>query len=215
MRRIRIWDGPTRLFHWTLAGLIAAAWWTAENELLDWHFRIGLAVLVLILFRVIWGFVGSSTALFSHFVRGPRAIAAYLRGAPARIGHNPLGALSVLALLALVAAVTGSGLVTGDEDGLYQGPLAYLVSLETSEVAHDLHETGFNVLLVLIGLHVAAILYYALVRRDNLVAPMLTGARDLPEGTEPMRPAPLWRAALALTAAMLLAWWIWSGAPTG
>ena len=213
MRRIKVWDGPTRLFHWLLVLLIAAAWWTAEEEMLDWHYRIGLAVLILIVFRLIWGFVGSSTSRFASFVKGPSAIAAYLRGAaPHRVGHNPLGALSVLALLFMVAAITGLGLISEDEDGIAPGPLAYLVGADVSEAARELHELGFNVLLALVALHVAAILYYALVRRDNLLGPMLSGSRDLPDGVEPMRAAPLWRAAVALAAAIGFGWWIWTGA---
>jgi cytochrome b len=212
-RRIRIWDAPTRLFHWSLVGLIAAAWWTAEEEMLEWHQRIGLTILILIVFRLIWGLIGGSTARFSGFVRGPRAIAAYLRGrAPHAIGHNPLGALSVLALLFMVAAVTALGLFTEDEDGIAPGPLAYRVSADVSETAHEWHEQGFDLLLVLVGLHVAAILYYALFRRDNLVGPMISGSRAMPEGTEGMRPAPAWRALLALILAIGVGWWVWSGA---
>ena len=212
MRRIGIWDGPTRLFHWSLAALIGAAWWTAEEEMLDWHYRIGVTVLILIVFRLIWGFIGSSTSRFAGFVRGPRAIAAYLRGAaPHAVGHNPLGALSVLGLLFMVAAVTGLGLISEDEDGIAPGPLAHRVSPELSDTAHDLHELGFDILLALVALHVAAIAYYWLVKRDNLIGPMLSGSRDMPEGTEPMKPAPLWRAGLALVLAIGFGWWVWSG----
>jgi cytochrome b len=213
MPRIRVWDRPTRLFHWLLVALIAAAWWTAEEELLTWHYRIGFIILILILFRLIWGLIGSSTARFSGFVKGPRAIAAYLRGErPHEVGHNPLGALSVLALLGLTAAVTGLGLFASDEDGIEPGPLAYRVSVEASDVAQELHELGFNLLLVLVALHVAAIAYYGLFKRDNLLAPMLSGSREMPEGTAPMRPAPAWRAGMALVLAIGCAWWVWSGA---
>ena len=212
MRRIRISDAPTRLFHWSLVLLIAAAWWTGEEEMLDWHLRIGLTILVLVVFRLIWGLIGSSTARFSGFVRGPRAIAAYLRGqAPHAVGHNPLGALSVLALLFMAALVTGLGLFASDEDGIMPGPLAYRISVEASDAATELHEQGFDLLLVLIALHVAAILYYALFKRDNLVGPMLSGSRAMPEGTDGMRPAPAWRALLALILAIGIGWWGWSG----
>lgn len=212
MRRIRIWDAPTRLFHWTLVLLIAGAWWTGENERLDWHYRIGIAVLILIVFRLVWGLIGGSTARFSGFAKGPRAIATYLRGgAPHAIGHNPLGALSVLALIFMVAAVTGLGLISDDEDGLAPGPLAHHVSANVSEAARELHELGFNILLALVALHVAAIAYYWLFRRDNLLGPMLSGSRDMPEGTEPMRAVPAWRAVLALILAIGVGWWAWSG----
>ena len=211
MRRIKVWDGPIRLFHWLLVALIAAAWWTGENEDLTWHYRIGLIVLILIVFRLIWGFIGSSTARFAGFVKGPRAIAAYLRGeSPHAVGHNPLGALSVLALLGLVAAEVVLGLFATDHDGIQPGPLSYLVSVEASDAAHELHEFGFNVLLVVIALHVAAILYYWLFKRDNLLGPMLSGSREAPEGAEPMRAAPLWRAGLAFLLATAFAWWVWT-----
>jgi cytochrome b len=212
--RVRIWDGPIRLFHWSLALLIGAAWWTGEEHMLTWHYRVGLLILCLLVFRILWGFIGSSTARFSGFVRGPRGILAYLRGtaAPA-IGHNPLGALSVLALLGLASVVVALGLVATDEDGIDPGPLSHLVSYEIAEEAQDLHETAFDALLVLIGLHVAAILYYALVKRDNLVGPMLTGRGVAPEGAGPMVGAPAWRLAVAAGAALLFGWWIWSGAP--
>ena len=212
--RLRIWDGPTRLFHWSLAILIAAAWWTAEEHLLGWHYRIGFAILCLLVFRVVWGFIGSSTARFAGFVRGPRAILAYLRGtAPPAIGHNPLGALSVIALLGLGTIVVALGLFATDEDGIDPGPLSHLVSYDAAEEAQDLHEDSFDFLLVLVGLHVAAILYYAVFKRRNLIGPMVTGSGAAPEDAERMRPAPLWRLGLAILVALLVGWWIWSGAP--
>ena len=210
--RIRVWDWPTRLFHWLLVVLIAAAWWTGEEEDLVWHYRIGIAVLMLVLFRLIWGIIGGSTARFTRFLRGPRAIASYLRGrSPLAVGHNPLGALSVLALLGLVSLVIALGLFATDDDGLDPGPLSHLISYEAAEQAQALHETAFDLLLVMVAIHVAAILYYLLFRRDNLIGPMLTGSRDAPEGAEPLRPAPPWRTVFAIVAATLVAWWIWSG----
>src|SRR5690349_24353754 len=106
--RVRVWDLPTRLVHWLLVLLVPFSWWTAESGRLEWHRWSGYGLLGLVLFRVYWGFFGSSTARFSRFVRGPRAIVAYLRGRlPASVGHNPLGALSVLALLGLLIAQIG------------------------------------------------------------------------------------------------------------
>ncbi len=207
--RVKVWDGPTRLFHWLLVLLIAGAWWTAEKGDLVWHYRIGSGLLGLLVFRLIWGFIGSSTARFSGFVRRPRAVLAYLRGrSPHAIGHNPLGALSVLALLGLTAVIVGLGLFASDEDGIFPGPLSHLVSYERSEQSAELHEDLFDFLLVLIAVHVAAILYYALFRRENLVGPMLTGAREVPDWVEPMRPAPAWRLALAVMLAAAAAVWI-------
>lgn len=209
--KIKVWDVPTRVFHWLLVILIAAAWWTGEERDLDWHSRIGFTLLILIVFRLVWGFIGSSTARFSSFVKGPQAILAYLRGSsPHPVGHNPLGALSVLALLGLIAAVVGLGLIATDEDGIDPGPLAYLVSAEISEGATDLHETAFDLLLVLIAIHIAAIFYYWLVKHDNLVGPMLTGRRELRDAREPMRTVPAWRFLLAVILALAIAWGIWT-----
>ena len=207
--KVRIWDAPTRLFHWLLVVLVALLWWSAEEEKLDLHLTLGLVILGLLVFRLLWGLFGSSTARFANFVRGPRAMLAYLSGrAGFVLGHNPLGALSVVALLGLVSVVVGLGLFAGDEDGLYSGPLAHLIDPDLSEELTDLHEDSFNVLLVLIAIHVAAIVYYRLIKRDDLVTPMVTGMREAPEGTAPMVAASWWRFALAVAAAAGIAWWI-------
>ncbi len=211
--RVGIWDLPTRIFHWALVLLVAAAWWTAEEEWIDWHYRAGMAILALLVFRLVWGLIGGSTARFASFVRGPGTILAYLRGkAPPAIGHNPLGALSVIGLLGLLVALVGLGLVSADEDGLTPAPLSHLVSYDFAETAKDLHEDGFDFLLVLIGLHVAAILYYTLIKRQNLIGPMVIGKGEAPAGAEPMRPASFARLLIAVAIAGGLTWWIWSGA---
>lgn len=207
--KVRIWDAPTRLFHWLLVVLVALLWWSAEEEKLDLHLTLGLVILGLLVFRLLWGLFGSSTARFANFVRGPRPMLAYLSGrAGFVLGHNPLGALSVVALLGLVSVVVGLGLFAGDEDGLYSGPLAHLIDPDLSEELTDLHEDSFDVLLVLIAIHVAAIVYYRLIKRDDLVTPMVTGMREAPEGTAPMVAASSWRFALAVAAAAGIAWWI-------
>lgn len=206
--RVPIWDRPTRIFHWTLVVLMPLLWWTAEEEMLPEHRALGYVALGLILFRVFWGVLGSSTARFASFVRGPRAMIDYARGRSSFVlGHNPLGALSVIALLGLVAAITGLGLVATDEDGLEPGPLSHLVSYDFAEEAADLHEDGFHLLLVLIALHVGAILFYLIVKRDNLVGPMVTGSREVPHGIAAMQPAPAWRFAVAVGLALLITLW--------
>jgi cytochrome b len=210
--RVRIWDWPTRIVHWLLVVLIAFSWWSAENDELEWHVRSGMTILGLLVFRLVWGFIGSSTARFASFVRGPRAIVDYLRGRTEyRLGHNPIGALSVVALLGLLAVQVGLGLFASDEDGLFSGPLAHLVDFDLSEEITDLHEDNFYILLVLIGLHVGAILFYFFIKRDNLVKPMVVGTRDAPAGTEAMRPATLWRLLLAVAVAFAVIWWVWGG----
>ncbi|HEY4070111.1 MAG TPA: cytochrome b/b6 domain-containing protein [Sphingomicrobium sp.] len=203
---------PVRLVHWLLAALIAFSWWSVHNHHTDWHIWSGCAILTLLIFRILWGFVGSSTARFSSFVRGPRTIASYLRGTWFGIGHNPLGALSVLVLLAAVAVQVSLGLISEDEDGLYLGPLAKLVSIDTSDKARDIHERGFNVILALIVLHLLAILYYRL-RGKDLTNPMITGRAPLEPGTEPMRPGKWWVALICLAVGIGITRWIIAGAP--
>lgn len=209
--RVRIWDWPTRVFHWLLVALIPALWWTAENERTDLHVTLGLVMLGLLVFRLIWGVIGSSTARFANFLKGPRGIVGYLNGRAASVvGHNPMGGWSVAAMLALLCLQVGLGLFASDEDGLVMGPLSLWLDIDTVEWVTELHETLFWVLLALIALHVAAILFYALAKRRNLVGPMLTGRGEAPEGTAPMSPAPAWRLILALAAAAGLAGWLWT-----
>ncbi|WP_395623834.1 cytochrome b/b6 domain-containing protein [Sphingomonas daechungensis] len=207
-----MWDLPTRLFHWTLAGLIAFSWWSAEYHHDDLHIWSGMGVLSLVLFRILWGIFGSSTARFANFVRGPRAVFDYLQGAWRGIGHNPLGALSVVALLGLVLLQVALGLFASDEDGLMQGPLANLVSMSASDTAKELHEGLFNVLLAFIGLHVAAIAFYKW-RGKPLLGAMITGKGETEPGVEPMRPGKWWAALLCLVAAIAITRWIIAGAP--
>lgn len=205
--RMRVWDLPTRIFHWSIVLLVPFLWWTAEEGRLDLHIPAGLAMFGFIVFRLLWGLLGGSTARFAGFVKGPRAIADYLAGrvAPGP-GHSPLGALSVMTMLTVLAAQVGLGLFASDEDGLVSGPLAHLVSYETSETLTDRHETMFNLLLALIGLHLAAILFYALVKRRNLVGPMIGGTAG--GSGEGMRAAPAWRFAFAATASAGAALWM-------
>ena len=211
----RVWDLPTRLFHWTLVVLVALSWWSAETHRDDLHLYLGYGVLSLLIFRVGWGLVGSSTARFSAFVRGPAAVLRYVRGRfhwPVA-GHAPLGALSVIALLAMLFVQVGTGLFASDEDGLFSGPLAYAVSISAAEASTDLHEDLFNFLLALIGLHVGAILLYRLALGKNLLGPMITGKAELERGVEPMRPGKWWAALLCLAAGIALTRWIIGGAP--
>jgi cytochrome b len=210
-----VWDLPTRLFHWTLVVLVGLSWWSAENDQQDLHLYLGYGVLSLLLFRIGWGVAGSSTARFSSFVRGPGAVVRYVRDRfhwPL-VGHAPLGALSVLALLAMLFVIVGTGLFAADEDGLFSGPLAYLVSVGVSDTMTGLHEELFDVLLVLIGLHVAAILLYRLALGRNLLGPMITGKAELEPGVEPMRPGKWWVALICVVAAIAITRWIIGGAP--
>ncbi|HMN46111.1 MAG TPA: cytochrome b/b6 domain-containing protein [Povalibacter sp.] len=178
-RTVQVWDLPVRLFHWTLVLSIAAAYVTAEfggSNWADWHGRIGAFVLALLVFRLIWGFIGTPTARFRNFFPTPSRLVAYLRGRWQGRGHNPLGALSVIALLALVAAQVATGLYAND-DIAFAGPLSASVGKSTSDALTGWHEQIFYVLAGFIGLHVLAIIFYLLVRRSNLVTPMITGSK--------------------------------------
>lgn len=183
----RVWDAPVRLSHLLLLLLVPTCWATAEWGYMDWHRRAGLSILGVLVFRLYWGVFGSSTARFTQFVRGPSAILEYLRSlkqpahAPA-VGHNPLGALSVLALLGLLLLQVGTGSFAVDTDGIESGPLSYLVSFSTGRDFAEVHELAFNALLALVLLHIAAVLYYRVFKREPLIEAMVTGRRVLPAG---------------------------------
>lgn len=214
----RLWDLPVRLVHWSLPVLLLGLWLSAENGKLELHETFGEIMLGLLAFRLLWGLVGSSTARFTSFVRGPRHISTYLRGLRSKdhapiVGHNPLGGWSVLALLGLLCLQVGLGLITQDTDGIQSGPLNYLVSYDTAEQARELHELVFNLILGLVAIHLAAIAYYRFVRKDDLIAPMITGRRRFASTVIAPRIAPRWRAVLCAVLAAALAYWVALGAP--
>ncbi|KAF0119313.1 MAG: cytochrome B561 [Rhodospirillaceae bacterium] len=184
--RLRIWDGPTRLFHWSLVVLVGISWFSGKAGIMAVHTASGVAVLTVIVFRLLWGVIGSTTARFSHFVRGPRAVLAYLAGlrqaasSPVPVvGHNPAGGLAVVFMLAALAVQGASGLFAND-DIYTKGPLAHLVSEETSNALTSLHKVVFNGLLALIGVHVLANLFYLVAKGENLIMPMITGDKPWP-----------------------------------
>ena len=208
----RVWDLPTRLFHWLLVALVAFSWWSGKNDRIDLHIWSGIAILTLLVFRLFWGFFGSSTARFANFVRGPRAVFGYLRGQWRGIGHSPLGALSVVALLAALGLQVGLGLFSSDEDGLVSGPLAHFVSLDASEEIADLHDDFFNFVLALILIHVAAVLIYRVFGK-KLTGAMISGKAAVDPDAEPMRPGKWWVALICLAVAIGTSRWIVAGAP--
>jgi cytochrome b len=212
---VRVWDLPTRLFHWLIVVLFAFSWWTAEYDHLDWHMLSGYAILVLVLFRIYWGFVGSSTARFASFLKPPRTLLAYAgrlfeRPGRATPGHNPMGGLSVVALVFLLLLQTVLGLFAIDVDGVNAGPLDTLVSFDAGRWFSHQHRKLFNILLVFSGLHVAAILFYWVYKRENLIAAMITGFKRLPEGDAgpDFHFVRLWWAVPGLAAAGLLVAWV-------
>ncbi len=218
---IRVWDLPTRVFHWALVafgiasvttGYIGGAW-------IEWHARSGYAVLALLLFRLVWGVVGGHWSRFRRFLYSPAATWAYLRGArhpDQLIGHNPLGALSVWALLLVLLAQVGSGLVSDDEIS-FTGPLNRFVSSKSGLAATWYHkEVGQWLMIGLVALHVGAVLYYLWVKRENLIRPMLGGdkqvATSAPSSRDDLASRALAAAIVALSAAVV-AWLAGLGNP--
>ncbi|MDS9466595.1 cytochrome b/b6 domain-containing protein [Paracoccus sp. MBLB3053] len=185
-REVTLWDPFLRGFHWSLAVFVILSWCLGQfgPAQMTLHFWCGYVVTGLLIFRLIWGFVGPAPARFSHFLRGPAAIAGYLRGIFMREpsywpGHNPLGALSVIAMLAALAAQVTTGLISDPDDFINVGPLAGLVEPATRSRAVGWHEFGANLVLVLVLVHVAVILFYRFWKREDLVRPMLTGRKQV------------------------------------
>jgi cytochrome b len=218
----RVWDLPVRLMHWGLALSVLGAWVTRELEgdWFAWHTRFGYAVLLLVTTRIVWGFVGTRYARFKDFVRGPRAILAHLRaersGSAAPVtGHNPLGALMILALLGLLLTQSVLGLFANDQV-LEAGPLYGYVEGATSDRLTTLHKQLFDLVVVAIAIHVGAALFYLWVRRENLILPMITGLKPgallspAAEGISRSRTL-LASAILAVLGALL--WWVVATAP--
>jgi cytochrome b len=211
VRRAPVWDLPVRATHWLLALLIPFSWWSAMNDHLPWHRLSGYTILGLLTFRVIWGIVGSPTARFAQFLRGPRGVVAYLAGKAAPVvGHNPLGGWSVAAMLVALAAQVGLGLFSVDEDSIEAGPLSKFVNFDTSRAIAHLHAQLFWVLLGLIGLHLGAVAVYAF-RRRNLVWPMITGVAPLGRDVQPRPLAPAWRILPVAALAAGVAWFVAHG----
>lgn len=183
MRRIRVWDLPTRVFHWALAFSVFGAFISVKigGNAMIWHGRFGLAVLALLLFRLVWGFVGPEHARFRSFVRGPAAVLAQIRGKlPHVVGHAPLGALSVLALIGLFGIQSALGLFTTDEIA-FDGPLVKHVSSEIVSFATEWHQLTEWVLIGLVVLHIGAVIVHRVMHRHDLVTPMLTGDQLVPD----------------------------------
>jgi cytochrome b len=218
---VRVWDLPTRLFHWVLALSVIGSVVTAKigGGAMVWHFRLGYLALGLLLFRIAWGFVGGRWSRFASFVRGPGVVLRYLRseqrpGEHLDVGHNPLGAGSVLAMLVLLAAQVATGLVADDEIANV-GPLNKWVATATGLAATSWHKTwGQWIVLALVALHVAAIVFYLVRKKSNLIAPMLGGDKPLAADVPASRDDAGSRAlalVLALLAAAVVAWVVRQG----
>ncbi len=209
---MRVWDAPTRLFHWALVLLIATSYVTVHQGWMQLHLISGYTILSLVLFRVIWGFVGSDTARFGRFLRSPLEGLRHLahfgrRGPDTQVGHNAAGGWMVLVLLIVLGVQLLTGLSVTDEDDDIAGPLARFVGPAWSDRLTTLHFQNFNILLGVIALHVLAVIAYAVVKRHDLVRPMITGKKRLPAVTRaPRMASPL--LALAILAAVGVGVWL-------
>ncbi len=209
--RIAVWDIFIRIFHWTLVPLVGFAWFSGDEggRWLAYHMWDGYLILALLAFRILWGFVGSTTARFAHFLASPRRAVAYVRtvaaGQPAaHYGHNPLGGYAVAALLLSLCVQVATGLFATD-DILNAGPLNALVGARTADLLTQIHKVNFDILLALVGIHLCAIVAYRIAGRD-LVTPMITGyARIAPDGRRPiLQRAHPWVSAAALIVSALI-----------
>lgn len=197
-RRVRVWDLPVRLFHWMLVILLATSFFSgrAAGDWMTLHFWSGYAILTLLLFRIAWGFVGSTTARFTHFVKGPTAWVVYLRNlATGRrtydVGHNPVGGIMVLVLIFAVLAQAVAGLFSADTDlGTVNGPLANSIPDKWVDRLTSFHHFWVNVILWLVALHVLAAIIYLVWKRQNLIGAMFTGRKPLEQVAEAGKPAP-------------------------
>jgi cytochrome b len=213
--RTPLWDGPTRLVHWALAALILTAWLTA-GKAMQIHRWAGYGVLGLLVFRLWWGVAGGSTARFASFLTGPGRTLAYVRKLPSREpgespGHNPLGAWSVAAMIVLMIVQAGLGLFAVDIDGIESGPLSDRVSFDFGRACAHWHELTFRGLQALVALHLIAIAFYGLWKRENLVGAMITGGRRFHGVVAPLVKAPLWRLAVGVVLTAVAIWLIATG----
>ncbi len=208
---VHVWDLPTRLFHWAIVLLVGFSWLSQELDWMDWHKLSGYAVLALLLFRLAWGFVGSDTARFGQFLANPRAALRHLSHLARRepdheVGHNAAGGWMVLLLLLLLGVQVGTGLFAND-DVLTEGPLAETVDKSTSDWLSHIHVVNFRLIEVAVAAHILAVLTYALLKRHDLVRPMLTGRKQLPATLPLPRMASPWLAlVLAVAAAAAVTW---------
>ncbi len=205
-----------RLVHWSIVALIAGMYLTAENSEWGWHMRLGHVLLALLIFRVIWGFVGTETARFGSFVKGPGAVLGYLRGAydyRRNKGHSPLAALSVLALLGLMFAQVGMGLFAGDPYDGATGPLNPLVGVMTADTITETHEWFYWVIFAFIALHITAVGVIGAMQATNLIGPMIGGTGEKAVEVEANQPTPWGRALGALAVSAGIAFWVYLGAP--
>jgi cytochrome b len=212
-RSVRVWDVPVRLFHWLLVLLVTFSFVTGKigGNWLPWHFRSGYCILALVLFRIVWGLFGSQTARFSDFIRGPVHVLAYarslLRGASMfHAGHNPMGGLMVVLMLVLLLVQATTGLFVDDDNGT-RAPLADTASDSIVSLFTTIHRININIILACVALHICAALFYLLVKKDNLIKPMFTGTKLVPDDhPEPAMSGTLPALIIVAVSAAFVAW---------
>ncbi len=207
---MRVWDAPTRLFHWAIVVLIAVSYFSMKFDKVELHYLSGYTMLALLLFRLCWGIFGSETARFRQFLRSPvaglRHFADFTKREPDReVGHNAAGGWMVLVMLLALAVQAVTGLFAGDpiEGG---GPFLDQIGRAPQHLLSTIHQVNFNIILALISIHVIAIIVYAVVKRHDLVRPMITGKKRLPPATRQPRFASPILAGIVLAAAGLFVW---------
>lgn len=205
-----LWDWPVRICHWSIVLLVIACWWTADNHEIVYHSYCAYVLLGVVLFRIYWGFFGSSSARFSHFLQKPAVAWRYLKNLPQRkvsvsTGHNPIGGYSAVALLFLLLLQIALGLFAIDVDGFDGGPFSDYLSFKTSRMVTGWHEYTFNMLLGFIALHIVAVLYYLVWRRQNLTAAMLHGKAAI---ATPVNSGSILHLAIGITISVAIVWLI-------
>jgi cytochrome b len=217
-RTVKVWDIYTRLFHWALTIAILVSFLAQDQGEMEIHTTSGIVILGLVAFRILWGVFGPRTAQFHHIIRSPQTIFAYIRNSKAQqfrpmLGHSPIGALSVIALLVLVTVQAVTGLFASD-DIYTEGPLAKFVTSDYVYLATDIHKANSNLLLAMIALHIGAVIYYVIARSEDLILPMITGQKRLSaieaDHAEPVRERNPLLAILAIAVAIGLAYYIFS-----
>ena len=203
MKKVKVWDLPTRLFHWSLVASVIFMFVSAKmgGSWLQWHLRCGLFLLALILFRIVWGFVGSDTARFTQFVQSPKHIIRYIKGEISeneQPGHNPLGALMVVALILSVLFQVLTGLFSPDENSYMYDGFLYKLAGDNASKIRGIHLMFANILMILAIIHFVVVLFYRVVKRHNLITPMITGNKYLNDPVPQLKFASVFKALIIL-----------------
>lgn len=210
---IKIWDVYIRLNHWLIVLLVASAWLSSEfgDAEFKWHSINGYIIFVLVLSRIVWGIIGSTTARFSNFIASPFKAIQYLLAlrnnkATNYLGHNPAGGWMVIAFLLVLLGQTITGMLSSD-DVLFEGPFSYYISSGMVETMTGIHHLLFNILMVLVGLHIAAVLYHQLIKNEKIIQAMFSGKKH--SATDVKKPLSFRPFYIALTVILLVAFSFW------